>query len=82
MAAYLVLYRGRTSASERMANTTREMAKAGMEAWMTWAATAGSRCSKSSRCPAAKRISAATPPKVLAPGRGCVGLVGGRGSRG
>ena len=55
MAAYLVLYRGMTSASEQMANTTPEMAKAGMEAWMTWAATAGSRCSKSSRCPASCR---------------------------
>ncbi len=41
MGTYLVLYRGQTSAREQMANTTPEMAKAGMDAWMTWAATAG-----------------------------------------
>jgi len=37
----LVLYRGMTSARDQMASTTPEMAKAGMDAWMSWAGQAG-----------------------------------------
>jgi hypothetical protein len=42
MKKYLVLYRAPVSASEQMANATPEEAKAGMDAWMSWAQTAGS----------------------------------------
>lgn len=41
MTKFLVLYRSSVSAREQMSNATPEQAKAGMEAWMTWAAKAG-----------------------------------------
>ena len=37
MKKFLVIYEAPISASEQMANATPEQAKAGMEAWMTWA---------------------------------------------
>ena len=41
MNKFLVMYRSSASAREQMANATPEQAKAGMEAWMTWAGKAG-----------------------------------------
>jgi hypothetical protein len=41
MAKFMVLYRSASSAQEQMANTTPEQMKAGMDAWMAWAAKAG-----------------------------------------
>ena len=41
MAKFLVLYRSRTTAAEQMTAGTPEQARAGMEAWMTWAQRAG-----------------------------------------
>jgi hypothetical protein len=41
MTKFLVLYRAPMSAREQMANATPEQARAGMEAWMTWAGQAG-----------------------------------------
>jgi hypothetical protein len=41
MTKFLVLYRSSVSARDQMANATPEQAKAGMEAWMAWAAKAG-----------------------------------------
>ena len=41
MAKFMVLYRASVSAREAMANTTEEQMKAGMGAWMAWAAKAG-----------------------------------------
>jgi len=38
---YLVLYNSPVSAEEQMANATPEQAKAGMDAWMSWAGKAG-----------------------------------------
>jgi hypothetical protein len=42
MKKFLVLYRSTVPAMEQMKNVTPEQAKAGMEAWMSWAARAGS----------------------------------------
>jgi hypothetical protein len=42
MTKYLVLYRSSVSADDAMANATPEQARAGMEAWMSWAGSAGS----------------------------------------
>lgn len=42
MSKFLVLYHAPMSAREQMANATPKEAKAGMDAWMTWAGTAGS----------------------------------------
>lgn len=42
MTKFLVLYRAPVSAAEQMAAATPEQAKAGMDAWMQWAAKAGS----------------------------------------
>lgn len=41
MTKFLALYRSSVSARDQLANATPEQAKAGMEAWMTWAANAG-----------------------------------------
>ena len=41
MTKFMVLYRSSTSARDQMANATPEQMKAGMEAWMQWAAKAG-----------------------------------------
>ena len=41
MAKFMILYRSSASAREQMANATPEEAKAGMDAWMTWAGKAG-----------------------------------------
>jgi len=41
MTKFMVLYRSSTSARDQMANATPEQIKAGMEAWMQWAAKAG-----------------------------------------
>jgi hypothetical protein len=41
MTSYLVLYRSPTSPADLMANSTPEQAKAGMDAWTTWAEKAG-----------------------------------------
>jgi hypothetical protein len=41
MPRYLVLYRSPVSARDMMANATPEQAKAGMDAWQTWAQKAG-----------------------------------------
>ena len=41
MAKYMVLYRSSTPPRDQMANLSPEQAKAGMEAWMTWAGKAG-----------------------------------------
>jgi hypothetical protein len=41
MTKFIVLYRATTSARAQMANATPEQAKAGMDAWMAWAAKAG-----------------------------------------
>jgi hypothetical protein len=41
MTRFMVLYRASTSAAEQMAKATPERARAGMEAWMKWAAQAG-----------------------------------------
>jgi len=41
MAKFLVLYNSKMSAAEVMANATPEEAKAGMDAWLAWAAKAG-----------------------------------------
>jgi hypothetical protein len=38
---FLVLYQSAVSASEQLKNTTPEQAKAGMDAWMSWAGRAG-----------------------------------------
>jgi hypothetical protein len=40
VARFLVLYHSSTSAREQMANATPEQAKAGMDAWMSWAGRA------------------------------------------
>jgi hypothetical protein len=42
MAKFVILYRAAASAREQMANASPEEAKAGMDAWMTWAGKAGS----------------------------------------
>ncbi len=42
MTKYLLLYRSTVSAEDQMANATPEQAQAGMDAWMTWAGSAGS----------------------------------------
>jgi hypothetical protein len=42
MKKFLVLYRSSVSAADQMANATPEQAKAGMDAWMSWANRAGS----------------------------------------
>ena len=42
MKKFLVLYQSTASASEQMKNATPEQAKAGMDAWMSWARRAGS----------------------------------------
>ena len=42
MPRFLVLYEASVSASEMMAQATPEQTRAGMEAWMAWAGTAGS----------------------------------------
>jgi hypothetical protein len=42
MKKFLVLYQSTVSASEQMKNATPEQAKAGMDAWMSWAGRAGS----------------------------------------
>jgi hypothetical protein len=42
MKKFLVLYQSTVPASEQMKNATHEQAKAGMEAWMSWAGRAGS----------------------------------------
>ncbi len=42
MSKFLVLYRAPMSAREQMANSTPQQRKAGMDAWMVWAAKAGS----------------------------------------
>jgi len=39
---FLVLYQSTVPASEQMKNVTPEQAKAGMDAWMSWAGRAGS----------------------------------------
>ena len=41
MTKYLVLYRSKMTADEQMAQSTPEQAQAGMDAWTTWAETAG-----------------------------------------
>ncbi len=41
MPRFLILYNSSSSAREQMANATPEQAKAGMEAWMSWAQEAG-----------------------------------------
>ncbi len=41
MKRFLVLYHAPISAREQMAGATPEQAKAGMDAWMTWAKKAG-----------------------------------------
>jgi hypothetical protein len=41
MTKFMVLYRSAMSAREQMASGTPEQARAGMEAWMAWAAKAG-----------------------------------------
>jgi len=41
MKKFLVLYHAPVSAREQMAGATPEQAKAGMDAWMTWAKKAG-----------------------------------------
>ena len=41
MSKYLVLYRSPVSAREQIANATPEQVQAGMDAWQTWAQTAG-----------------------------------------
>ena len=41
MKKYLVLYHSAISAADQMAKATPEQAKAGMEAWMAWAGSAG-----------------------------------------
>ena len=42
MKKFLALYQSTVPASEQMKNTTPEQAKAGMDAWMSWAGRAGS----------------------------------------
>ena len=42
MKKFLVLYQSTVPASEQMRNATPEQAKAGMDAWMSWAGRAGS----------------------------------------
>ena len=42
MEKFLVLYQSTVPASEQMKSATPEQAKAGMDAWMSWAARAGS----------------------------------------
>ena len=42
MKKFLVLYQSTVPASEQMKNATPEQAKAGMDAWMSWAGRAGS----------------------------------------
>ena len=41
MTKYLLLYRAPVSANEQMASASPEAAQAGMDAWMTWASSAG-----------------------------------------
>jgi hypothetical protein len=41
MAKFIVLYRASQSALDQMSNATSEQAKAGMDAWMAWADSAG-----------------------------------------
>jgi hypothetical protein len=41
MNKFLILYRSSASAAEQMAGATPEQMKAGMDAWMSWAARAG-----------------------------------------
>ena len=40
MTRFLVLYRSSTTAAQRMAEATPEQARAGMDMWLKWAATA------------------------------------------
>ncbi|MGE4054450.1 MAG: hypothetical protein AB7F99_06595 [Vicinamibacterales bacterium] len=42
MKKFLVLYQSSVSAAEQMKNATPEQARAGMDAWMSWAGQAGS----------------------------------------
>ncbi len=42
MKRFLVLYQSTVSAAEQMKSVTAEQAKAGMDAWMSWAGKAGS----------------------------------------
>ena len=42
MKKFLVLYQSTVPASEQMKHSTPEQAKAGMDAWMSWAGKAGS----------------------------------------
>ena len=42
MKKFLALYQSTVPASEQMKNVTPEQAKAGMDAWMSWAGRAGS----------------------------------------
>lgn len=42
MKKYLVLYQSSVSAADQMKHVTPEQAKAGMDAWMSWAGRAGS----------------------------------------
>ena len=42
MKKFLVLYQSTKAAAEQMKNATPEQAKAGMDAWMSWAGRAGS----------------------------------------
>jgi hypothetical protein len=42
MTKFLVLYQSTVPASEQMKNATPEQAKAGMDAWMSWAGRVGS----------------------------------------
>lgn len=42
MKKFLVLYQSTVPASEQMKNVTPEQAKAGMDAWMSWAGRVGS----------------------------------------
>jgi hypothetical protein len=42
MKKFLVLYQSTVSAADQMRHATPEQAKAGMDAWMTWAGHAGS----------------------------------------
>lgn len=42
MTKFVILYRATMTAADQMANSTPEAAQAGMEAWNSWAAKAGS----------------------------------------
>jgi hypothetical protein len=65
MKKFLVLYQSTVPASEQMRNVTPEQAKAGMDAWMSWAGRAGSGIVEMG-CPVAPAVRLSGPDQIAA----------------